>query len=90
VRIGVPDQSAADLLMWVADRADDMSLNVAATDLVMTSANIPNRTIYGTVVCTGGSVDGADITPIPGGWARYLANHQAVSRSILPPSTFPE
>ena len=69
---------AADLLMWVADTADDVSLNVAATDLVMTTANIPNRTIYGTVVCTGGSVDGADITPIPAGWARYLANHQAV------------
>jgi hypothetical protein len=69
---------AADLVMWVADTADDISLNIAATDLVMTTAAIPNRTIYGTVVCTGRSVNGADITPIPAGWARYLANHQAV------------
>jgi hypothetical protein len=68
---------AADLLMWVADPADG-PLNVAATDVVMMTANIANQTIYGTVVCTGPSADGADITPIPAGWARYLASHQAV------------
>ena len=86
-----PIMLAADLLMWVADPADDISLNVAATDLVMTTANLPNQTIYGTVVCTGPSADGADITPIPAGWARYLANHQAVHRSTLPPpSPFPD
>jgi hypothetical protein len=73
-----PIMLAADLLMWVADPVDDVSLNVAATDLVMTTASLPNRTIYGTVVCTGGSVDGDDITPIPAGWARYLAHYQAV------------
>ncbi len=69
---------AADLLMWVADIADGFSLNVAATDVVMTTAHIPNQTIYGTVVCTGPSIDGADITPIPARWARFLSNHQAV------------
>jgi len=73
-----PIRLAADLLMWVADTAEDSSLNVAATDIVMMTANIANQTIYGTVVCTGPSADGADITPIPAGWARYLANHQAV------------
>ena len=73
-----PIMLATDLLMWVADPADDIVLNVAATDLVMTTANLPNRTIYGTVVCTGPFVDDADITPIPAGWARYLASHQAV------------
>ena len=73
-----PIMLAADLVMWVADSVDDVSLNVAATDVVMTTASLPNRTIYGTVVCTGPSADGADITPIPAGWARYLANHQAV------------
>jgi hypothetical protein len=69
---------AADLRMWVADAATGDSLNAAATDLVLTTASIPNQTIYGTVVCTGGPVDGADITPIPGLWAKYLANHHAV------------
>jgi hypothetical protein len=69
---------AADLLMWVADAVTGDSLNAAATDLVLTTATIPNQTIYGTVVCTGGPVDGADITPISAPWARYLANHQAV------------
>jgi hypothetical protein len=69
---------ADDLRMWVADTVTDGSLNAAATDLVMTTAPIPNQTIYGTVVCTGGPVDGIDITPIPVLWARYLANHHAV------------
>jgi len=70
---------AADLLlMWVADTTGGLSLNVAATDVVMTTANVPNRSVYGTVVCTGPSADGVDITSIPAGWARYLANHQAV------------
>jgi hypothetical protein len=64
--------------MWVADTAEDSSLNVAATDIVMMTSNIANQTIYGTVVCTGPSIDGADITPIPARWARFLANHQAV------------
>ena len=73
-----PIRLAADLLMWVADTAEDSSLNVAATDIVMMTANIANQTIYGTVVCTGPSIDGADITPIPARWARFLANHQAV------------
>ena len=73
-----PIQLAGDLLMWVADTVDDdFSLNVAATDLVLLAANTPNQTIYGTVLCTGRSI-GADITPIPAPWARYLANHQAV------------
>ena len=73
-----PIRLAADLLMWVADPADDTSLNVAATDVVLITANVTSQTIYGTVVCTGPSADGADITPIPAGWARFLANHQAV------------
>ena len=73
-----PIPLAADLLIWVADRTDGFSLNVAATDLVMITASIPNQTIYGTIVCTGGSVHGTDITPIAARWARYLANHQAV------------
>jgi hypothetical protein len=74
-----PIQLAGDLLIWVADTVDDdFSLNVAATDLVLLAANTPNQTIYGTVLCTGRSVDGVDITPIPAPWARYLANHHAV------------
>jgi len=73
-----PIMLAADLQMWVADTLDDMSLNAAATDLVMTTANVPNQTIYGTVICTGRAVDGVEITPIPTAWAQYLANHQAV------------
>jgi len=68
----------ADLVMWVADSVDDLSLNVAATDLIMIAVSIPSQTIYGTVVCTGHLVNGVDITPIPQGWAQYLANHQAV------------
>ena len=68
---------AADLFMWVADTVEDSSLNVAATDLILITARIPNQTIYGTVVCTG-SVNGVDITPIPEKWAQFLANHQAV------------
>jgi len=72
-----PIRLAADLLMWVGDTPDDFSLNAAATDVVLLAANIPNQTIYGTVVCTGGA-DGPDIAPIPAGWAQYLANHQAV------------
>jgi hypothetical protein len=68
---------AADLFMWVAGTTDDSSLNVAATDLVLITARIPNQTIYGTVVCTGAG-NGVDITPIPAKWAQYLANHQAV------------
>ena len=73
-----PIRLARDLLMWVADTTDKASLNVVATDLVLIIANIPNQTIYGTVVCTGPCVDDAGITPIPATWARYLANHQAV------------
>jgi hypothetical protein len=69
---------ADDLRMWVADTVTGGSLNAAATDLVMTAAPIPSQTIYGTVVCTGGPVEGSDITPIPAQWARYLANHHAV------------
>jgi hypothetical protein len=69
---------ADDLRMWVADAVTGDSLNAAATDLVLTTATIPNQTIYGTVVCTGGPADGTDITPIPGLWAQYLANHHAV------------
>src|SRR6478672_7986366 len=32
---------ATDLLMWVADPPDDVALNVAATDLVMTRRTFP-------------------------------------------------
>lgn len=67
-----------DLVMWVADTVDNLSLNVAATDLIMITASIPNQTIYGTVVCTGRLLNGVDITPIPEEWAKYLANHHAV------------
>ena len=73
-----PIRLADDLRMWVADTVTGGSLNAVATDLVMTTGPIPNQTIYGTVVCTGGPVDGTDITPIPVPWARHLANHQAV------------
>jgi len=73
-----PIMLAVDLRMWVADTVTGGSLNAAATDLVMTTAPIPNQTIYGTVVCTGSPVDGTDITPIPVLWAQYLANHRAV------------
>ena len=69
---------AADLRMWVADAATGDSLNAAATDLVLTTASIPNQTIYGTVVCTGPLLDGAAISPIPAGWAKYVAGHRAV------------
>jgi|SRR6476620_10689952 len=72
---------ATDLLMWVVDSPGDFLLNVAATDLVLITANLPTRTVYGTVVCTGPSSDGANLAPIPAGWARYLADHQAI-RSI--------
>lgn len=71
---------AADLLMWAVDSAGDFLLNVAATDLVLIMANLPTRTVYGTVVCTGPAFDGV-LAPIPAVWARYLAEHQAV-RSI--------
>src|SRR5664280_2354114 len=56
---------SADLLMWVADAADGSPLNAAATDLVMTAYGIPNQTIDGTVVLTGGTVDGSDIHLAP-------------------------
>jgi hypothetical protein len=69
---------ADDLVVWVANTVDASSLNIAATDLIMITATVPNQTIYGTVVCTGHAVDGVDVTPIPEKWAQYLANHQAV------------
>ena len=69
---------ATDLLMWVADNVDDTALNAAATDLVMTTTNIPNQTIYGVVVCTGPTGHHTDITQIPDKWAQYIANHHAV------------
>ncbi len=56
---------ASDQRIWVADRTDGFSLNVAATNLVMITASIPNQTNYGTIVCTGSSVHGTDITLIP-------------------------
>jgi hypothetical protein len=68
---------AADLLMWAVDPADGL-LNVSATDIVMTTADIANQTISGTVVCTGPAADGVDIAAIPARWARYLTNHRAV------------
>ena len=69
---------SVDLVMWVADGVNGSPLNAAATDLVMLAADIPNQTIYGTVVLTGGTADGSDVRPIPGTWAKYIANHQAV------------
>jgi hypothetical protein len=39
---------AADLLSWVADTVDNTPLNVVA--LVMTTADIPYQTAYGTLV----------------------------------------
>ncbi len=73
-----PMPLAANLVMWVADTAVGASLNNAATDLILITARIPNQTIYGTVVCTGQLLDGVHITPIPGEWAQFLANHQAI------------
>jgi hypothetical protein len=73
-----PIALSADLLMWAADAAEGSPLNAAATDLVMTSPSVPNRTIYGTVVLTGGLADNSEITPIPDAWAQHVANHHAV------------
>jgi hypothetical protein len=78
-----PIRLADDLLMWVADMGNGFWLNVVATDLVLLAANTPSQTIYGTVVCTGRSVNDADIAPIPARWARYLANHHAVQPSTV-------
>jgi len=64
--------------MWVADAADGSRLNTAATDLVMTA---------GTVVLTGGTVDGADITSFPGGWSQFIARYQAVPVDTANPNS---
>ena len=67
---------APDLVMWLQIRST-RTLNVVATDIVMTTARIPTRSIYGTVVCTGPSADDT-ITPIAAEWATRIANHRAV------------
>ena len=72
-----PIALAPDLVLWAADPLRTDSLNVAATDIVMTTVGIPNRSIYGTVVCTGPSADDT-ITPISAEWAKRIANHRAI------------
>ena len=65
--------------MWVADAAYGSRLNAAATDLVMTAYGIqPDDLRYGTVVLTGGTVDGADIHFAP--WRLVAVYCQASGR----------
>jgi hypothetical protein len=68
---------APDLVRRATDPLHADLLNVAATDIVMTTDDIPNRSIYGAVVCTGLSADGT-ITPLPAEWAQRIASHRAI------------
>jgi|SRR6478735_5251632 hypothetical protein len=72
VDLGDPDLRPAHLRRLIGCAAvhavglsAELPLNIAATDLVMLAPVVPNQTDYGTVVLTGGTVDGSDINVDP-------------------------